>query len=280
VAAARPLRRRLRHPGRGPAAPDPSPPGADHRGEGLEQIYDLETRVTPLLVKMRRRGVRVDLKHLETSSGGRIGEQQKELDKIRELTGVRLSGGREQAGRRWCRPEADRGGDTQDRQGARTASQKDWLKGLKHPVADAINRARKMDKLRGTFVESASASHSVNGRIHATFNQMRKLERTTEGDDDRAHATAGCPAWTRTSSSNRPATRRSASCGGRSTSRTTACSGRRCRLLAAGASPHVPLRLHRGCTGADKIIKRFNEDLNADSHTSSPSWCGATTRQR
>jgi len=48
---------------------------------------------------------------------------------------------------------------------------KQWLDALKHPVAEAVRRARKMSQLRTTFVASVR-EHEVRGRVHCTFNQV------------------------------------------------------------------------------------------------------------
>jgi DNA polymerase I-like protein with 3'-5' exonuclease and polymerase domains len=55
------------------------------------------------------------------------------------------------------------------------------LQTANHPVTTALLRARQMDKLRSTFVQSVRA-HLVGDRLHCTFNQLR---RTKEDGDDR-----------------------------------------------------------------------------------------------
>jgi DNA polymerase I-like protein with 3'-5' exonuclease and polymerase domains len=48
-----------------------------------------------------------------------------------------------------------------------------WEKGRTCEVARAISRARKVNKVRTTFAASVR-THAVRGRVHCTFNQLRK----------------------------------------------------------------------------------------------------------
>jgi DNA polymerase I-like protein with 3'-5' exonuclease and polymerase domains len=55
------------------------------------------------------------------------------------------------------------------------------LESAKHPVADSILRAKKLLKLQRDFV-CGIQKHTVNGRIHCTFNQLKR-EQDGGGDD-------------------------------------------------------------------------------------------------
>ncbi|WP_217468822.1 DNA polymerase, partial [Staphylococcus aureus] len=61
---------------------------------------------------------------------------------------------------------------------------KELLGSIDHPVADLLERARKVNKLRTTFASSVR-DHMVNGRLHGTFNQLRRQK------DDESDGTAG-----------------------------------------------------------------------------------------
>jgi DNA polymerase I-like protein with 3'-5' exonuclease and polymerase domains len=50
---------------------------------------------------------------------------------------------------------------------------KDFLKEVKHPIADSIREIRKLAKLRGTFVESYVLDSHVNGKVYGQFHLLR-----------------------------------------------------------------------------------------------------------
>lgn len=145
----------------------------------LQRIYDLESRVLPVLVKMRHRGVRISeerLEHVEKWSA----EQEKEaLDKVKHLTGIEVPLGavwQEKILATVLQKIGVRLGRTQS---GKFNIDKDVLESVDHPVAEALAWARKVNKLRTTFAKSIR-NHMVNGRIHCVMNQMAR-----EKDDDK-----------------------------------------------------------------------------------------------
>lgn len=149
--------------------------------QDLWEIYNLESRLLPVLVKMRRRGVRVNLDRLEQIEYWSIEEEVKELAKIRAATGVHIGVG-EVLNKEIIAPalkaiglefKLTKTGDLQ--------IDKALLTGASHPVADALQRARKVNKLRTTFAQSVRNHLTSDGRIHCTFNQLRRQK---DGDKD------------------------------------------------------------------------------------------------
>lgn len=146
----------------------------------LWDIYNLESRVTPVLVKMRRRGVRVDEGRLEGVENWSHAEETEALAQVYHETGVRIDVGDvwkpgaitpalQQIGLEV--PKTAKGADSI------TAA---WLDQIDHPVAGAIVWARKVNKLRTTFAASVRR-YMVNGRVHSTFNQIAR-EDEASGD--------------------------------------------------------------------------------------------------
>ena len=146
--------------------------------QDLDGIYDLECQVLPVLVKMRRRGVRIDMGRLEYVEDYCRKEEQSALDAIYSHTNIRI-----------CIDEINqktlvaRAMDSAGLEYGRTPTGQPKidaavLKALgDHPVALAIKDAKKFNKVRGTFAASIRR-YSVKGRIHCTFNQLR-----TQRDD-------------------------------------------------------------------------------------------------
>ncbi|CEF89657.1 putative DNA polymerase I [Pseudomonas phage vB_PaeS_PAO1_Ab18] len=135
-------------------------------------VYDLESRVLPVLVKMRRRGVRVHEGRLAEIERWALQQETEALAQVKHLTGVSIA-----VGDVWKNDQLAPAleyigvklGKTAD---GRPSIDKELLASLDHDVARCLERARKTNKLRTTFAASVR-EHMVNGRIHATFNQLR-----------------------------------------------------------------------------------------------------------
>ena len=161
--------------------------------QNLWNVFDLESRLLPVLVRMRRRGIRVDQDRLSQIERWAIQQEEIALAEVARDTGVRINVGDtfkplvvEPALRAIgviC-PRTTKDGPS---------ITKEFLESIDHPVAAYLRRARKMSQLRTTFVNSIR-EHLTNGRIHCTLNQLRHQK---EGEDDTEGAAYG-----RLSSSN------------------------------------------------------------------------------
>ncbi len=146
---------------------------------GLNSIWDLETDVLPCLVRMRRRGVLIDQDRLSQIELWAETEERQALDFIKRETGVSIG-----FGNVW-KPEAL--APALEAIGMRLSKtstgapqiDKALLSGAKHPVATAILRARKVNKIRTTFAASIRR-YMINGRIHCSFHQIAREDE--EGD--------------------------------------------------------------------------------------------------
>lgn len=139
--------------------------------QGLERIWNLESKVLPVLVKMRRRGVRIDQSRLHAIEDWSREQEREALAKVRHMTGHEINVGdvwRAEA----LAPALDYIGLPVERTATGKISiRKDLLENARHEVASAILWARKVNKLRTTFASSIW-THMTNGRIHCTFNQI------------------------------------------------------------------------------------------------------------
>lgn len=161
----------------------------------LWRVYDLESRLLPVLVKLRRRGVRIDLAHLAHVERWALEREAEALAEVRAATGVRVA-----VGDVW-KPEAiapalehvgirlRRGKGTKKNPAGPPLIDKFLLASIDHPVARALERARKVSKL-GQFGTSVRA-HMVGDRIHCTFNQLRKQKEEDSEDSGTAGAAYG-----------------------------------------------------------------------------------------
>ncbi len=145
----------------------------------LWNIYNLESQVLPVLIRMRRRGVRIDQDKLAQIEDWSLKQEAEALAVVKRDTGVAI-----EVGDVWKAdslvPALEYIGIELPRtsNGKKSVSQEVFAM-VDHPVAKALARARKVNKLRTTFAASIR-SYMVKGRIHCTFNQIARESETGE----------------------------------------------------------------------------------------------------
>ena len=149
---------------------------ANPGGARLWDLYDLESRLMPVLIKMRRRGVAIDFDQLNRVETKTHREENASLEEVTRLSGVKVTTADinrptivaqaiEACLGDGCLPPTKTG---------KPSIAMDVLKGLDdHPVVEHFLRARRYNKLRTTFIESIR-SHAVKGRVHCSFHQLRR----------------------------------------------------------------------------------------------------------
>lgn len=139
--------------------------------QDLWSLFTLETKLIPMLLAMRQRGVRVDLKKAEVMLT-RLRKRQAEVEgEIKRASGVEVA--------IWAADSIGRAFDSLGLKYPRTPKTNKpsfkgpWLEEHPHPVAGLIREARKIDKLCGTFLEGSILEKHHQGRIHCNFNQLK-----------------------------------------------------------------------------------------------------------
>jgi DNA polymerase I-like protein with 3'-5' exonuclease and polymerase domains len=156
--------------------------------QGLRETYDLESSVTCPLIRMTRRGLRVDLDELDRVEAWAKERLADYIGQIHHLTGVRigsLSNAEEVARALRARnidvPTRIRkgtGAGTNKPAKVEATIQKLWLQQQTDDVAKAVISGREFVKLLGTYV-AGYRKHLVGDRIHPSYKQMR-----SSSDDD------------------------------------------------------------------------------------------------
>jgi len=138
----------------------------------LWRIYDMESRLIPVLVRMKRRGVKIDLDKLAQVEAYSLAEEIKALKIVKDITGITINVGDIMQPTALL-PALDFIGvkPPMTAKTKKPSITSGLLRGLNHPLGDALLRARKVNKLRTTFAESVR-EHMVNGRIHCDFKQI------------------------------------------------------------------------------------------------------------
>lgn len=147
--------------------------------KGLWDIYNLESRVLPVLVRMRRRGVRIDQDKLAQIEDWSLKQEAEALAYVREATGVCIDVGDVWKAEVLVPALEYIGIELPTTSNGNKSVSQEVFGMVDHPVAKALARARKVNKLRTTFAASIR-SYMTNGRIHCTFNQIARESETGE----------------------------------------------------------------------------------------------------
>lgn len=158
----------------------------DLQKQGLEPIFELERRVQPALLAMRRRGVAVDQDRMQRIEDWTYDQQKLCIQKVKHLTGADLAITDFTKASALAPVLEGLGIQLPRTPTGKPSVKNDFLLKLDHPVGAAINRARKLDRVRNTFVASMRR-YMTKGRIHCSFNQLKK----TKDDGDPAGTISG-----------------------------------------------------------------------------------------
>lgn len=140
--------------------------------EKLWNIYDLESRLQPVLLKMRRRGVKIDQVKLGYIEEWALEQEKTICAELTRRTGVPFKVGDVNKKKVMAAALTQVGVHFRHTASGQVQIDTEFLKQIDHPVAELIMSGKKVNKLRTTFVKSVR-THMVNGRIHCTFNQLR-----------------------------------------------------------------------------------------------------------
>ena len=138
--------------------------------QDLWSIFNLESSITPLLIEMRMRGVRIDLERAEEMSKKFHAKEMEALHKIKQLVGSEVeiwaNASIEKAFKKLNLPYnfTEKGSPS---------FQQIWLEEHEHEFPQLIVKARKMNKARTTFIDGMLMSNQQSGRIHAELHPLR-----------------------------------------------------------------------------------------------------------
>jgi DNA polymerase I-like protein with 3'-5' exonuclease and polymerase domains len=161
--------------------------------QNLRETYDIESAVTPALMRMTRRGLRVDLDELDRVEAWAKERLNEYLDRIRQLTGVRIGSisNAEEVGRALKKhgvdvPSKKHGGTGK----AMFSIVKLWLQQQTDEVSKAVIAGREFAKLLGTYV-GGFRKHLVKDRLHPTFKQLVGASDEDEDNDEEGDSSGG-----------------------------------------------------------------------------------------
>jgi len=150
--------------------------------QDLWKAFEMECRLLPVLLKMRRRGVRIDFDKIEQIKAWSLEKEREALKQLTALTGVQLDVS-DTTKATALAPCLEKVGITVPKTPKNNlpSIKTEFLKNLNHEAGELIMTAKKFNKLRNTFVASI-VRHAIGDRIHCTFNQLRRPR--DDGSDD------------------------------------------------------------------------------------------------
>lgn len=149
------------------------------REDGQGSAWALEQALTPILLRVMRRGIRVDQERLSRMDAWAAEQERTALDQVHHLTGVRIKPGDTHKEPVVAPALLAAGIELK-----KTRKTRKWkidaalLDRVDHPVGEAIRWARKMDKVQQ--FSFAVRAHSAKGRLHCTLNQARREDEEGE----------------------------------------------------------------------------------------------------
>ena len=138
--------------------------------QNLWNIFDLETRVLPVVLAMKQQGVRVDVQRAESLKAELVRREKKIVQQIKKESGVAEV-------QLWAANSLSKVFDALELTYLRTPTglpsfTKAFLENHSHPIAQMIREAREVNKTHSTFIDSI-LKHEHNGRIHAEIRQLK-----------------------------------------------------------------------------------------------------------
>lgn len=143
--------------------------------ENLVDLFKMETKLIPLLLRMRQRGVKVDIPKTEEVAYRYEKEIQKTHREIELLCGAKID--------EWAAASIAEVFDDLNIRYPLTAKTKKpsftrpWLEKHPHPLAQLILKVRSQSKFLGTFLRGQILGLHIDGRLYTQFHQLK-------GDDN------------------------------------------------------------------------------------------------
>ena len=136
------------------------------QNEKIEEIVDFESKLIPLLLDIRLKGVRVaqdKAEKLYIELKQKQGLVQEKLNK-KVSTDINV----------WANASIKRAYDKENIKYNHTAKgtpsfTQAWLEVQKDPISECVLKIRKLDKIRNTFIQNMIMKKAIKGRIHCQF---------------------------------------------------------------------------------------------------------------
>lgn len=144
--------------------------------EGLDRVFDLETRLLKVLWQMRLRGVPVNLEYAQGLHDHWSEKADKLLMEVREQAGLKVDPWSAQSLAVLVMklnvpadyPRTEKRGDP--------SFTNDWLLAHEHPVLNMVGQHRQLTKMCRDFIQGAIFRYELDGRVHSQYHPLRSEE--------------------------------------------------------------------------------------------------------
>ena len=144
--------------------------------KGLWQLFIMETRLIPMLLAMRVRGVRIDKAKAEKLGEDLVGQMEMNLAELNKMAGMEVNVNSNTSM-----------GKAMDHFGikynltktGKAAVTKDFLEASDHPFLSKVAATKKLKTINNLVINGIVNTYSLGDRIHACFNQLRGDEAGT-----------------------------------------------------------------------------------------------------
>lgn len=157
--------------------------------QDLLPLFDLESRLIPILLAMRRRGIKVNVSKAEETRARLVAERDRWLGIVKRLAGPKA----ELMTPDSLGPALEARGLVVPRTAKTNAysitggNQGGWLKeNAGDELVDAIRAGRRVNTIITTFLDGTVLGHHINGRIHPIVHQLKNTS-----DDGETRGTIG-----------------------------------------------------------------------------------------
>ena len=146
--------------------------------EGTRDAYRLEVDLLPMVLEMRRRGIRIDPAAAEQRARSAAAEARRRASASSLRSSACVSAWHEIGRTKWLAETFDKHGigypRTEKGDPSFTAGKTGWMHKHPHWLPQLIVKANKTNNAAGrSFSRTTSSSHVVNGRIHAEIHPHR-----------------------------------------------------------------------------------------------------------
>lgn len=140
--------------------------------EKIDKIYDIERRLIPLLLGMRRRGVPVDINEAQRVRELMVKQRDKWLNEARRLAGPKVELMQPNTFAKYL---MERGLNVPlTKETKQPSITKPFLARNAHdPFINCILQGRTANTVINTFLDGHILGHAISGRIHCQFNQLK-----------------------------------------------------------------------------------------------------------
>lgn len=150
--------------------------------ENLQHVFRLECDLIPMMIAMRRRGVRVDVDKAQKLFDELTIETAALYERVYQEYGYRLSTSLGPEVGRFMESlgvVVPRNEPTERNPEGSYSIKKEWLDALEHPIGELIHDIREREKICQTFLGSYIFKRSLRGRLYPQFHQLKGDENGT-----------------------------------------------------------------------------------------------------